>query len=315
MRSFQKKYTSPYKVQQLTAAMRKLNKAQRNPWSYDQHQLDTFRRDLFLALKLESGAHPFHLTKRNTPVGSTLPFYQAGKEQRVTKSLWSSLPEDSIVRSDTRFPTCSVVGSSGILLGSRCGEEIDRSEFVIRFNLATVRGFEADVGHKTNLTTLNPTYVRNRFGSLKTEQNISAFKASLEQFHGSLLWLPAFGVRGFQVPLLKVASILAKGDVMTPVYGNPRHFLAVKSLWRPLLKRKKLPTTGLYMLTAAFEFCDHIKLFGAWPFEKSLRNQTVSYHYHDNLAISRHHSFHAEFLQILKLHHLGIIKLQYSECL
>ena len=28
-----------------------------------------------------------------------------------------------------------------------------------RFNLAPVRGFEADVGRKTNFTTLNPSYI------------------------------------------------------------------------------------------------------------------------------------------------------------
>lgn len=58
------------------------------------------------------------------------------------------------------FPQCSVVGTSGILLHSECGRKIDQSDFVFRFNVASVRGFEKDVGSKTSLMTFNPSCVR-----------------------------------------------------------------------------------------------------------------------------------------------------------
>ena len=51
--------------------------------------------------------------------------------------------------------TCAVVGCSGILLNSICGKEIDEHDFVIRTNFPGLRGFEADVGEKQNITTLN----------------------------------------------------------------------------------------------------------------------------------------------------------------
>ncbi|XP_038069763.1 CMP-N-acetylneuraminate-poly-alpha-2,8-sialyltransferase-like [Patiria miniata] len=314
---FQARYGSRFTTPELMAAVGKLNATLLKSWSGNQQELDTFRQYLVSALWREGKTYPFYLTKAYIKVGDSLPFYGSGRPQNVSESLWSSLPETPIVRSDRRFQTCSIVGSSGILLGSGCGHEIDKAEFVIRFNVATVSGFKADVGRKTNLTTLNPTYVRNRFGSLQSKANIKAFKAKMEQFRGqgSLLMLPAFGISGFQKISLRVAETLSGGDLMTPVYGDPRHFLAVKSLWQPILNTRKLPTTGLYLLTAAFEFCEHINLFGAWPFEKSPANRNVSYHYHDNVTQSTKHNFHGEFWYMLKMHNSGIIKLQYSDCL
>ncbi|XP_062203209.1 sialyltransferase-like protein 2 isoform X2 [Phragmites australis] len=54
-----------------------------------------------------------------------------------------------------RFPTCAVVGNSGILLGSGRGAQIDAHDFIIRLNNARVAGFAADVGAKTSLSFVN----------------------------------------------------------------------------------------------------------------------------------------------------------------
>ncbi|KAL6642272.1 hypothetical protein ACP70R_020453 [Stipagrostis hirtigluma subsp. patula] len=54
-----------------------------------------------------------------------------------------------------RFPTCAVVGNSGILLGSGRGPQIDAHDLVIRLNNARVAGYAADVGAKTDLSFVN----------------------------------------------------------------------------------------------------------------------------------------------------------------
>jgi len=54
-----------------------------------------------------------------------------------------------------RFPTCAVVGNSGILLGSCRGAQIDAHDLVIRLNNARVAGYAADVGAKTSLSFVN----------------------------------------------------------------------------------------------------------------------------------------------------------------
>ncbi|GJN06981.1 hypothetical protein PR202_ga24765 [Eleusine coracana subsp. coracana] len=58
-------------------------------------------------------------------------------------------------RGRRRFPTCAVVGNSGILLGSGRGAQIDAHDLVIRLNNARVAGFAADVGAKTSLSFVN----------------------------------------------------------------------------------------------------------------------------------------------------------------
>ncbi|KAL6595513.1 hypothetical protein ACP70R_021925 [Stipagrostis hirtigluma subsp. patula] len=54
-----------------------------------------------------------------------------------------------------RFPTCAIVGNSGILLGSGRGAQIDAHDLVIRLNNARVAGYAADVGAKTSLSFVN----------------------------------------------------------------------------------------------------------------------------------------------------------------
>ena len=50
-----------------------------------------------------------------------------------------------------RCSTCALVTSSGQLTGNRRGEEIDRSECVIRMNDAPSQGYQQDVGRRTSL--------------------------------------------------------------------------------------------------------------------------------------------------------------------
>ncbi|CAN6344429.1 unnamed protein product [Urochloa humidicola] len=54
-----------------------------------------------------------------------------------------------------RFPTCAVVGNSGILLGSGRGAQIDAHDLVVRLNNARVAGYAADVGAKTSISFVN----------------------------------------------------------------------------------------------------------------------------------------------------------------
>ena len=51
--------------------------------------------------------------------------------------------------------SCAIVGNSSKLLNSKLGNEIDSHDFVMRFNHATVKGFEKDVGSKTSLRFIN----------------------------------------------------------------------------------------------------------------------------------------------------------------
>lgn len=55
---------------------------------------------------------------------------------------------------------CAVVSSSGQVLGSRRGHEIDRHDCVIRMNVAPTHGFETDVGNRTTVRVISHSSVR-----------------------------------------------------------------------------------------------------------------------------------------------------------
>ena len=66
-----------------------------------------------------------------------------------------------------KYKNCGVVSSAGSLLHSRLGKNIDSNDFVIRFNNAPTKGFEIDVGNKTNLRIVNSQVVgKPEFGFL-----------------------------------------------------------------------------------------------------------------------------------------------------
>ncbi|KAG8009188.1 Alpha-N-acetylgalactosaminide alpha-2 [Nibea albiflora] len=46
---------------------------------------------------------------------------------------------------------CAVVGTAGILNGSRMGKEIDAHDYVFRMNGAVIKGYEEDVGNRTSV--------------------------------------------------------------------------------------------------------------------------------------------------------------------
>ena len=61
------------------------------------------------------------------------------------------------------YQSCAVVGSSGWLARERLGAEIDAHDMVMRFNDATLRGFEGLVGTKTTVRMVNTLALNGLF--------------------------------------------------------------------------------------------------------------------------------------------------------
>ncbi|XP_022102709.1 alpha-N-acetylneuraminide alpha-2,8-sialyltransferase-like isoform X2 [Acanthaster planci] len=310
---FSQKYAPRYTPND-TEFLGHLGVIHKQTWKYNKRNAKQFRVDLRAALGNEGKLQNFITTRQNTQIGQKLNFYRHRASSTVSKSFWRQLPK-TVLYKPGLYRSCSVVGSSGLLKGSLCGNHIDKADFIFRFNLAPINGFKDDVGRKTNFTTLNPSFVRKRFNWLKTPENCSRFGDLMKQFRGSHLWLPAFALRSAHTHLMKVAHMVRKTKVATPIFGHPDHYTAVGNLWERTLNGTRWTTTGLHVLTSVFDLCHRIDVFGFWPFPKSLAGEDVPYHYHDSvLGVLKFHSFTKEFRGIMKLHELGIINVHLGPC-
>ncbi|XP_038078885.1 alpha-2,8-sialyltransferase 8E-like [Patiria miniata] len=314
-RNFSEKFRHHY-VNDTKEFFSRLEEIVKQEWKPHTSRTQQFRDDIRHGLGENGSMDNFIVTKKNTPRGEKLGFYMSGKPRKISSILWQNIPNDVIFKSG-QFQSCSVVGSSGILRGSGCGKEIDRSQSVFRFNIAPVEGFEADVGSKTNLTTLNPSFVISKLNNLKLRKDVDQFGAILKQFKGSQLWLPAFAVFDNTAVITRMSRTAFNSKLVRPVLGHPEHFLSVSKLWRKTaMNERTWPTTGLYLILSLFDACDQINVFGFWPYETAINGSQVPYHYHNNIT-GRHdvHDFDTEFKSLVSLYEQGIINMKLGSCL
>ncbi|XP_037759233.1 CMP-N-acetylneuraminate-poly-alpha-2,8-sialyltransferase isoform X1 [Chelonia mydas] len=258
----------------------------------------------------------------------------------ISQDLHSLLPEVSPMK-NRRFKTCAVVGNSGILLDSECGKEIDSHDFVIRCNLAPVVEFAADVGTKSDFITMNPSVVQRAFGGFRNESDREKFVHRLSMLNDSVLWIPAFMVKGGEKHVEWVNALILKNKLkVRTAYPSLRLIHAVRGItfswiWPLFLFRMypsllprywltnkvhiKRPSTGLLMYTLTTRFCDEIHLYGFWPFPKDLYGKPVKYHYYDDLKYryfsnASPHRMPLEFKTLHMLHNQGALKLTTGKC-
>ncbi|EMP26694.1 Sia-alpha-2,3-Gal-beta-1,4-GlcNAc-R:alpha 2,8-sialyltransferase [Chelonia mydas] len=158
----------------------------------------TFNRTAFLHQRQGILQHVdviknFSLTKNSVRIGQLMHYdYSSHKYVfSISNNFRSLLPDVSPVL-NKHYNICAVVGNSGILTGSQCGQEIDKSDFVFRCNFAPTEAFQKDVGRKTNLTTFNPSILEKYYNNLLTIQDRNNFFLSLKKLDGAILWIPAF---------------------------------------------------------------------------------------------------------------------------
>ncbi|XP_009322593.1 PREDICTED: CMP-N-acetylneuraminate-poly-alpha-2,8-sialyltransferase [Pygoscelis adeliae] len=238
----------------------------------------------------------------------------------ISQDLHSLLPEVSPMK-NRRFKTCAVVGNSGILLDSGCGKEIDSHDFVIRCNLAPVVEFAADVGTKSDFITMNPSVVQRAFGGFRNESDREKFVHRLSMLNDSVLWIPAFMVKGGEKHVEWVNALILKNKLkVRTAYPSLRLIHAVRGYWLTNKVHIKRPSTGLLMYTLATRFCDEIHLYGFWPFPKDLHGKPVKYHYYDDLKYryfsnASPHRMPLEFKTLYVLHNRGALKLTTGKCI
>ncbi|XP_077866294.1 alpha-2,8-sialyltransferase 8E-like [Saccoglossus kowalevskii] len=254
------------------------------------------------------------VTQENTKANTSLHYAIGNGRTPITQKIYKILPKKSPFTVN-RFGTCSVVGNGGILINGSCGNVIDKSEFVFRCNLATIGEYARDVGRKTNLTSINKLILRQRYGGLKGQENVLQFQLDMAEYPG-LLWLPAFANHQCLEDCYRAREEINSG-VNEIVFGNPNHFLQVSRYWRKKYNLRRLLTTGFYLVNVALALCEETHLFGFWPFLQNPNEETLKFHYYDDMHFEKAkliHSFPIEFKILHDLHQNGVLQLHVDTC-
>ncbi|XP_071762187.1 CMP-N-acetylneuraminate-poly-alpha-2,8-sialyltransferase [Centroberyx gerrardi] len=286
-------------------------------WRVNSSAVLMIRKDILRFLDAE---RDISVLKSSFKPGDTIHYVLDRRRTfNVSQTLHSLLPDVSPLK-NRRFKTCAVVGNSGVLLNSGCGKEIDNHDFVIRCNLAPLVEFANDVGLRSNFTTMNPSVIQRAYGGLKNQTDAERLVQRLRMLNDSVLWIPAFMVKGGEKHVECVNQLIVKRKLpVRTAYPSLRLIHAVRGYWLTNKINIKRPSTGLLMYTLATRFCDEIHLYGFWPFPRDTTGNLVKYHYYDMLKYryfsnAAPHRMPLEFKTLKMLHSKGALKLITSKC-
>ncbi|XP_070534313.1 alpha-2,8-sialyltransferase 8E-like isoform X3 [Ptychodera flava] len=290
----------------------------RKNWTFNEKEATNLRS--LLEEKCQT-QEMFLTTQQNTPLNSSLK-YEAERTTTidVTAAVHKRFPKTMPYISES-FNKCSIVGSSGILLNSTCGQSIDSSDFVVRFNLAHVQKFAKDVGSRTDLITCNPGILKTQYDSVsrKGSRGFTAFMT--REYPKATLLLSAF-THHFTSKLSFRAQDALKGQHLNVVYLHPLHHTMVKRFWKSQKVNEVRVSSGLLLFTSMMSFCKEVHLYGYWPFAEDPDGNPLLYHYFDENAImlsdrklkKRLHNMPEEFDKYRTWHNKGAIRLHVGQC-
>ncbi|NXJ70704.1 SIA8E sialyltransferase, partial [Rostratula benghalensis] len=171
-----------------------------------------------------------------------------------------------------------------------------------------------DVGVKTDVVTVNPSIITERFHKL--EKWRKPFYDVLQVYENASVLLPAFyNTRNTDVSI-RVKYVLDDFESQQAVYYfHPQYLINVSRYWLGQGVRAKRISTGLILVTAALELCEEVHLFGFWAFPMNPSGIFITHHYYDN--VKPRPGFHAmpsEIFNFLHMHSKGILRVHTGTC-
>uniref|UniRef100_A0A3B4F644 Alpha-N-acetylgalactosaminide alpha-2,6-sialyltransferase 6 n=1 Tax=Pundamilia nyererei TaxID=303518 RepID=A0A3B4F644_9CICH len=177
--------------------------------------------------------------------------------------------------------TCTLVTSSGHLIGGGRGEEIDRAECVIRMNDApTARGYARDVGHRTSLRVIAHSSMQRVLRS--RNELLNASQDTVFIFWGPSNYMRHDGKGLVYNNLRLMKEVLPKLKVYMISWQKMLQFdeLFKKETGKDRKISKTWLSTGWFTMTIALELCDRINVYGMVA-QRSSPNHSVPYHYYE----------------------------------
>ncbi|KAM3926716.1 alpha-N-acetylneuraminide alpha-2,8-sialyltransferase-like [Leptodactylus fuscus] len=258
-----------------------------------------------------NASHTLLLTQENSPVGHVIKYDAERRTRNVTESLHVLFPKTSPFTEPIRH--CAVVGNGGILRNSSCGEDIDKADFVFRMNLPPLNWTE-DVGTKTHLVTANPSILIDKYKSLMDYRK--PFIDMVKSYGSAMVLLPAFSFSFSTEVSLRTLYTLEDFDMKSRVvFFNPQYLQKLDAYWKKIGLKFRRMSSGLMMVSAAFEVCEKVTLYGFWPFSQDLEGTPILNHYYDDAPPKPgFHSMSDEFYQYLRMHSEGALELKVGQC-
>ncbi|XP_069465209.1 alpha-N-acetyl-neuraminyl-2,3-beta-galactosyl-1,3-N-acetyl-galactosaminide alpha-2,6-sialyltransferase [Ambystoma mexicanum] len=187
---------------------------------------------------------------------------------------------DGQVLSRPRCQRCSVVSSSGQMLGSRKGQEIDSAECVLRMNQAPTQGFEEDVGSRSTVRVVSHTSV-----PLLVRNSSYFFQQSSDTMY--IIWGPQKVLnpeKGVVYrTLLKVQEMYPKTQVYTLTEAMMAHcdLIFKNETGKDRMKSGSFLSTGWFTMILAMEMCENISVYGmvSESYCREKNQPSVPYHY------------------------------------
>ncbi|XP_040597499.1 alpha-2,8-sialyltransferase 8E isoform X1 [Mesocricetus auratus] len=254
-------------------------------------------------------------TQKNTPVETNLRYeVDSSGFYHIDQEIFHMFPKE-MPYYRSQFKKCAVVGNGGILKDSGCGKEINSADFVFRCNLPPISGeYATDVGEKTDVVTVNPSIIIDRFHKLEKWRR--PFFKVLQIYKNASVLLPAFYTVRNTLVSFRVKYLLDDFGSQQQVYFfHPLYLSSVSRYWLSLGVRAKRISTGLILVTAALELCEEVHLFGFWAFPMNPSGFHITHHYYDNVKPKPgFHAMPSEIFAFLHLHSRGILHVHTGTC-
>ncbi|XP_072104223.1 alpha-N-acetylgalactosaminide alpha-2,6-sialyltransferase 3-like [Mobula birostris] len=254
------------------------------------------KRNLFLVVVLVGGVSfivavvhyihqaPYHiilsqLAARPGTDGLSHFFSAFGQSSKVLQG-YVSIPEQQPLVLTCQ--QCSIVSSSGQMLGKKLGAEIDQSECIWRMNNAPTEGYETDVGSRTTVRVVSHT-------STPLLLRQGAFLSGLNSsFH--IFWGPQRNMRrdgkGIVYNMLRTVRNRFPDAKIYTLTEEKMRFCDV-TFKRETGKDRVLSgsylSTGWFTFILAMEACDTIDVYGMIndTYCRAEGHQNVPYHYYE----------------------------------
>ncbi|XP_053575534.1 alpha-2,8-sialyltransferase 8F-like [Bombina bombina] len=280
------------------------------PWIPNSNNLKEIRSELYNCCNARSD---LLLTQNNTHLGYSLSFETEAKRTiQINKKIHEMLPKVSPF-SKKLYRQCAVVGNGGNLLNSCCGSEIDKADYVFRFNLPPMN-YSFDTGSKSDVVTANPSIFVARFSSLNELRK--PFTDMMKFYGSALILIPAFSFSAYMdVSFKAYYTVKDLGSEQKVVFFNPNYLKNLHLYWKKKGLNVKRLSSGIMLVSSALENCENVTLYGFWPFSQDQEGKPISHHYYDNnLPKSIFHSMPNEFFFYVQMHSMGILKLKVGRC-